>query len=138
MAMGLVGILCGLFVLLDPRWVLDFFWGGRAAPAAYEALTYTDTFLRRQAPWLLVLLLLNIPLFIAVIVQGRWSANMRRIETGLSLVTYAMIAWVVLEGPVFMTQNSDQTAKFFMVLIVAFALIDMAIKLRRSVRPAPN
>ena len=50
MAMGLAGILCGLFVLLDPRWVLDFFWDGRAAPAAYEALTYTDTFLRRQAP----------------------------------------------------------------------------------------
>ena len=56
MVMGLAGILCGLFVLLDPRWVLDFFWDGRAAPAAYEALTYTDTFLRRQAPVLLALL----------------------------------------------------------------------------------
>ena len=66
--------------LLHPRWALDFFWGGRAAPAAYQALTYTDAFLQHQAPWLLALLLFNIPVFIAVIVKGRWTATLRRIE----------------------------------------------------------
>jgi hypothetical protein len=118
--------------------LLDVFWGGRAAPAAYEALTYTDTFRQRQAPWLLGLLLLNIPLFIAVIVQGRWSAILRRIETGLALATCAAIAWTVLDGPVFMAPSSDRTAKFLMVLIVAFTLISIGIKLYRSVRPTPN
>lgn len=138
MVMGLVGILCGLFVLLDPRWLLDVFWGGRAAPAAYEALTYTDTFRQRQAPWLLVLLILNIPLFITVIVMGRWSAIMRRMEVGLSLITCAAIVWTVLDGPVFIAPDSDQTAKFFLALIVAFTLINIGIKLHRSVRPTPN
>ena len=138
MVMGLVGILCGLFVLIDPRWVLDFFWGGRAAPAAYEALTYTDTFLRRQAPWLFALLVLNIPVFLVVIMMGRWSPFMRRIETGLGLLTCAAMAWTVLGGPVFMASSSDRTAKFLIVLIIAFVLIDAAIKLHRSVRPAPN
>jgi hypothetical protein len=138
MVMGLVGILCGSFVLIDPRWVLDVFWGGRAAPAAYEALTYTDTFLRRQAPWLLVLILLNIPLLITVIVNGRWSAMMRRIELGLSLVTCAVLAWTALDGPVFMAPSSDRTAKFFLVLIVAFTLMNIGIKLYRSVRPTPS
>ena len=38
MVLGLVGIAFGIFVLIEPRWVLDFFWGGRAAPAAYAAL----------------------------------------------------------------------------------------------------
>lgn len=138
MVMGLVGILCGLFVLIDPRWVLDFFWGGRAAPAAYEALTYTDTFLRRQAPWLFALLVLNIPVFLVVIMMGRWSPFMRRIETGLGLLTCAAMAWTVLGGPVFLASSSDRTAKFLIVLIIAFVLIDAAIKLHRSVRPAPN
>lgn len=138
MVMGLVGILCGLFVLIDPRWVLDFFWGGRAAPAAYEALTYTDTFLRRQAPWLFALLVLNIPVFLVVIMMGCWPPFMRRIETGLGLLTCAAMAWTVLGGPVFMAPNSDRTAKFLIVLIIAFVLIDAAIKLHRSVRPAPN
>jgi hypothetical protein len=138
MVMGLVGILCGSFVLLDPRWVLDVFWGGRAAPAAYEALTYTETFLRRQAPWLLVLIMLNIPLLITVMVNGRWSAMMRRIELGLSLVTCAVMAWTVLDDPVFIAPSSDRTAKFFLVLIVAFTLMNIGIKLYRSVRPTPS
>lgn len=137
-AMGLVGILCGLFVLIDPRWILDVFWGGRAAPAAYEALTYTDTFLQRQAPCLLVLILLNIPIFITVLVQGRWSAILRRIEMGLGLVDCAVMAWTVLDGPVFIAPASDRTVKFFLVLIVAFVLVDIGVKLHRRVRPTPS
>ena len=136
--MALVGILCGLFVLIDPRWVLDFFWGGRAAPAAYEALTYTDTFLRRQAPWMLLLLALNIPLFATVIVKGHWSDLLRRIETGLALAICAAMAWTVVDGPVFMAPTSDQVVKFFLVLGIAFTLVDFAIKRYRHVRPAPN
>jgi hypothetical protein len=138
MVMGLIGILCGLFVLLDPRWVLDFFWGGRAAPAAYEALTYTDTFLRRQAPFLLVLLLLNIPLFITVIVRGSWSTFLRHLEMALALATCAVMVWTVVNGPIFMASSGDRTAKFLMVLIVVFSLLAIGIELYRSVRPAPS
>ncbi len=138
MVMGLAGILCGLFVLLDPRWVLDFFWDGQAAPAAYEALTYTDTFLRRQAPFLLVLLLLNIPLYITVIVRGRWSALLRRLQMGLGLADSAVMVWTVVDGPIFIAPSSDRVAKFFMVLIVVFVLIAIGIELYRSVRPAPS
>ena len=137
MVMGLVGILCGIFVLIEPRWLLDVFWGGRAAPAAYEALTYTDTFRQRQAPWLLVLLMLNIPMFITVIVKGRRPALMQRLEVGLSLVLCAVMAWTVLDGPVFLAPSSDRTVKFFLVLIVAFTLIGLGI-MHRSVRPTPN
>lgn len=138
LVMGIVGILCGVYVLIDPHWVLDVFWGGLAAPAAYEALTYTDTFRQRQAPFLFGLILLNIPLFIAVIIAGRWSVILRRIETGLSLVTCAVLAWTVLDGPAFMAQSSDRTFKFFLVLIVIFTLIVLGIELYQRVRPAPN
>ena len=138
MAMGLIGILCGLFVLLEPRWILDTFWGGQAAPAAYEALTYTETFRQRQGLWLLVLLVLNVPLFLAVLVNGRWSAILRRLEVGLGLVTCAVMTWTVLDGPVFIASHSDGTAKALLVLIVAFTLLYMGIKLRRSVRPTPS
>lgn len=138
MVMALVGILFGTYVLIDPRVVLDIVWNGRAAAVAYEALTYTDTFLQRQAPWVLALLLLNIPMFITGIVMGRWSAVMQRIETVLSLITCAVLAWTVLDGPVFMTERSDSTAKFLVALIVAFTLIYLAVKTYRSIRPMPN
>ncbi|MBM3263701.1 MAG: hypothetical protein FJY97_09805 [candidate division Zixibacteria bacterium] len=137
-AMGLVGIVFGVYILVDPHWLLDVFWGGRAAPSAYEALTYTDRVLHRQAPFLLALILLNIPLFIAIIVTGRRSVLVQRSETVLSLAMCAAIVWTVLDGPILMAPASEQTAKFFLVLIVVFTLIDVGIKLYRSVKPAPN
>jgi hypothetical protein len=138
LVMGMVGIACGLYTLVHPRWLLDFFWNGRAAPSAYAALTYADTFLQSQAPWLLALLLLNIPMFLGVIVQGRWSPLTRRIQTGLGLVTCAVMAWTIADGPVFVAPVSDRTTKFFLVLIVAFTLVDLGIKRFRRVRPTPN
>lgn len=138
LALAIAGILAGLFVLLDPRWVLDFFWDGRAAPAAYEALTYTDSFLQRQAPWLLGLLLLNVPLFLTALVKGRWPAGLRRLQTGLAWVTCAVMAWVVLDGPVFLAPSSDRTCKLLVALITAVSLLDLGLQLRRSLRPAPG
>lgn len=136
--LGMLGILCGLFVLLDPTWILDLFWGGRAAPVAYEALTYTDTFRARQAPWLLGLLLVNIPLFLAVIASGRWSVMLRRVETVLTLALCGVMAWTVVDGPVFRTTTSDQAAKSLLVLIVVATLATLGIRQYRRVRPTPD
>ena len=136
--MGLFGILLGTYVLVNPHWVLDFFWGGKAAPAAYQALTYTDGFLQRQAPVLLVLILLNIPLNLAVVMSGRRSAIVQRIEFWLSLLMCAAMVWTIADGPILMTPSGDQTAKALMAIIVAFVLIGMGVKRYRSVRPSPD
>lgn len=138
MVLGLVGMVCGALVLLDPRWVLDFFWGGRAAPAAYEALTYTESFLHRQAPWLLLLLVLEILMFAATIASDRWAGRMRRFETGSSLALCAVLAWTAVDGPIFRAQSSDGVAKLALVLIILASLAGIGIKLYRRVRPAPD
>jgi len=135
--LALFGVVLGLTALIEPRWVLDIFWGGHAAPAAYDALTYTDTFRSRQAPWLFVLLALNIPLFIAVIINGRWSPMLRRLETVHAVALCAVMGWIALAGPVFITPNADRTMKFFLVVFTALIVITLAIKIRRIVRPAP-
>jgi hypothetical protein len=138
LVMGIVGIACGLSTLVHPRWLLDFFWSGHAAPSAYVALTYADTFLQGQAPWLLALLLLNIPMLVSVIVQGCWTPLTRRLQAGLALLTCAVMAWTIADGPVFVSPASDRTTKFLLVLIVGFTLVDMGIKRYRRVRPSPN
>ncbi len=138
MALGIVGILCGVFVLIDPRWLLDLVWQGRAAPAAYEALTYAEPFRHRQAPILLGLLLLNLPLLAAVMVAGRWSPALRRMETALGLATCGAMVWTALDGPVFIAARSDSTAKFAMLVIVAITSISFAVQAFRRVRPKPD
>lgn len=136
--LGLVGMLYGVSVLLDPRWLLEVFLGGRAAPAAYEALTYTDSFRRTQAPWLLGLLLLNAPVMLAAIVKGRRSLLVRRLESGLALATCAVLAWTVLDGPVLIGEAGDRTARFLLALIVGLSLVYPGLQLFRRVRPAPG
>ena len=138
MVMGLIGIVFGLYVLAEPHWVLDVVWGGHAAPAAYQALTYTDSFLQLQGPILFALILFNIPFFIAVIVKGQHTPLLRRVETASSLVTCAVMVWVIMDGPIFMTATSDGMTKLLMLLIVIFSLIVMAIEMYRTVKPTPD
>ncbi len=135
---ALVGILCGIFLLINPRWVLDYFWGGQADPAAYAALTYTDTFRKHQAPWLLGVIMLNVPLLITVIAAGRWSDNARRFELGLALAGSAVMIWTILGGPIFVTPESDRAIKFSLILTVVFTLAGKGVKYYRQVRPAKN
>jgi hypothetical protein len=138
LVLAMVGIACGLYLLVNPTWILDVVWGGRAAPAAYEALTYVDGFRTRQGLVLFALLALYIPLLFVVIVQGRWSATVRRIELIGSLALCAAMAWTVLDGPVFLAQASDQFTKFALAVIIVMTLIGLGVKWFRSVKPAPN
>jgi len=138
MVIGLVGIVLGVFVLADPRAFLDLVFGDRGAPAAYEAFTYTDAFRQRQGLLLLVLLVLNIPLLIAAIMLGRWGPTLQRTGAALSLATCATMAWAVLDGPVLMTSASDTIVKLLMGLIIAVTLINLGVKLFRSVSSTPE
>ncbi len=138
LVMGVLGILCGVAVLIEPRWLLDVVSGGRAAAAAYEALTYAEGFRQRQGPVLLGLILLNIPLLLSVIANGRWSSRMRRLELPLALATCAAMLWSVAAGPIFITPASDQMTKFCMLLIVAAILIGYGIRWLRRVQPNPG
>jgi hypothetical protein len=138
LVLALAGIVCGLYILLDPRWVLDFFFGGHAHPSAYAALTYTDAFRQRQAPLLFGLVALEIPMFLFAIVVGRWPEKLRRVRMALAIVLCAVMAWVALDGPVLMAEGGDRMFKSLLLLIVAVTLVDVGLKLHRSVRPAPT
>jgi hypothetical protein len=137
MVLGLLGILGGSFLLVNPHWLLDTVWGGRAAPAAYAALTYTETFMQRQGPLLLALILLNVPMFLVAIVRGRHSPALRRAETPLNLVLCAVMAWTVFDGPAMMAPASDGMFKLGLVVITLSTLLGVVLKWRKRVDPMP-
>jgi hypothetical protein len=135
--LGLIGIVCGVYVLLDPTWLLDVFWNGRAAPAAYEALTYTDAFRQRQGPFVLVLLLLNVPLLIAVIAKGRWSRCCAASNSSWAWRSARRCCGRRSMDRCSSSRTADRTAKSALVAIVALSLIGMGIKQYRRVKPSP-
>lgn len=137
MVLALLGILGGTFLLVNPRWLLDTLWSGRAAPAAYEAMTYTETFMHRQGPLLVALILVNVPLLLVAIVQGRRSLALRRAELPLSLALCAVMAWTVLDGPAMMTAVSDAMFKLALGAITLATLLDKGLKWQRRVSPMP-
>ena len=85
-----------------------------------------------------MLLLLNIPLFMAAIVKGRWSPLLRRIQTALTLADVAAMVWVVVGGPVLMSPHSDGFAKLLILIIVVMTLAIMAFEWYQSVKPQPT
>lgn len=135
LALAMVGIVCGVALLMQPSWILDVVWQGRAAPAAYAALTYTETFRTQQAPWLFGLVLLNLPLLEAVMLRGRWTPLLRKLESALAIATCAAMAWVVLAGPVMMRTTSDQVFKGCLLLTLIGTLVTTAVRIHRQVRP---
>lgn len=138
LVLALAGIVCGVLVLLDPRWFLDLLLGGRVPPAVMEAFEYTEAFRSRQAPWLLGLILLNVPLLIVVIAHGRWTVPLRRAYTVLSLATCAVLAWVVLDGPMYAAPATDRTAKGVLAVLVVLSLGEIVRQWFRRVRPSPE
>lgn len=135
--LGILGILIGLSVLVEPRRLLDVLWQGRAAPAAYQALTYTESFRHQQGPWLLALLLSHVPLLLIVLIQGRWSTPVRRVHSALALLTCVVLVWAVLGGPAFEATVSDRALKLAMAATVVFTLLTFGWQWLRRVRPAP-
>lgn len=138
LAMGVIGILCGVYLLANPAWLLDVFLGGRAAPIAYEALSYTDTFRQRQAPWLFGLLLLNVPILIALIVKGRWSTTLHRLYDVHGVLLCAVAAWALFGGPIFRASASDSAIKLALLLTLVWTLILYGLRWSRGVKPRPD
>jgi hypothetical protein len=138
LAFGVLGIIAGLGILAEPRVVLDVIWGGRAAPSAYQALTYTERFRATFAPAIFVLLSLNIPLLVATIANVRRTPTLRALDIGHGVVTSAVIAWAVIDGPVMMTPESDAVARAGMLLGAAVGFVALALERWRRVTPAPT
>ena len=137
LAFGVLGVIAGLGILLEPRVVLDVVWGGRAAPAAYEALTYTERFRATFAPAIFVLLALYIPLLLATITSVRRTPMLGALDMGHGLVTSAVIAWAVIDGPVMMTPASDAVARVGMLLGATVGVVALAWERWRRVTPIP-
>ncbi|WP_440224199.1 hypothetical protein ACQQ2N_03030 [Dokdonella sp. MW10] len=136
LVLAMIGIVAGLAILAEPRLVLDLALGGRAAPEAYLALTWTDTFLQRQAFVLFLLVASSLPLFAHVLVQGHWTPRLRRVQDALALLTCAAMVWTVLDGPALATSAGDEAFKGGLVLIVIVTLAELAWRTWRMPRSA--
>ena len=124
---ALVFFVAGTVTLVFAQPLLDLVTGG-GAPGV---LTYDETFARRIAPWLLTLMVTHLVFLGVLVVKGRWTARLRRIDAALGLAICGVMTWAIVAGPVYTARAADEAAKGISALIVLVSLVGLAVTARR-------
>ena len=115
-------------------WVLVAWWSinNQATSVLARAFEFDVGFLAMRAPVVLVYWALAIAFVMLVIVEGRWRELTRRLEAGLNLACAAMLAWIVLAGPVFVQPAADSTTRGLIGLLAIVLLAQAGWRLWRG------
>jgi hypothetical protein len=121
-------------------WVLLAWWSvtNQGANAMAKVFEFDAGFLAMRAPVVLVYWGLAIALLVVVIVEGRWRALTRRLDTGLKLACAAMLAWIIAAGPVFVQASTDAPTRGALGLLAAVLLVQAGWRLWRRRMRAPE
>jgi hypothetical protein len=97
-----------------------------------QVLEFNPDFLRTRTWPILVLWLAQIVLLVVVLVKGRWTHAMRRIELAGTLAWLAVLGWLMTMDDIFVSKLTNDGAHFGLGLVIVMLLIDLGIKLYRS------
>lgn len=120
-------------------WVALAWWSVSNAGTSVlgRAFQFDAVFLAFRAPVVLIYWALAIALMMTVVVEGRWRVLTRRIEMVLNFACAAMLAWIVLAGPVFVQPQTDEATRGILGLL-AIALVLLAgwslLRARKTIR----
>ncbi|MEJ0058567.1 MAG: hypothetical protein WDM79_02790 [Terricaulis sp.] len=120
------------FAVSIPFYASIPYYIARLDEPARSTLTLDPDFVANRAPWLLVVWVAQLVLFIFVLFKGRWVAATRKIEMALNVAGAAMLAWFVLGGPMLVNPEIDGYAKLIASGITAMILAVTAIKFWRE------
>src|SRR5262249_53578079 len=122
----------GTLWLVALQWPIRMVYGDRAAPEAYDALTYDDEFLRLRGPIVLAIIVLGLAIQAILLGYGRWRPWIRQADMIYALAVCAALTWTIAAGPVFVATGTDRAFKGAAVLIILITLVDLAVRTRRD------
>lgn len=115
-------------------WVLLAWWSisNQGTSAVAKIFEFDPGFLATRALVVLVYWGVAIALLVVVIVEGRWRELTRRLDTGLKLACAAMLAWIILAGPVFVKASADLPTRSAIALLAIVLLVQAGWRLWRG------
>jgi len=72
----------------------------------------------------------HVLLHATLVVRGRWQPLTRRIDIGLTMVTCALLTWILFSGDVFQAPPTNQAMRLAIIVIVPIALVSLVRKMR--------
>jgi hypothetical protein len=97
-----------------------------------DAFALDPDFLRRRAPWVLVLWAASFGLEFAVLVAGRTGSPTRRISMAIGVCWLALLTWYLAAGPIFDAPATDGVVRLCLVGIMMVVVIDLVATIRRE------
>ncbi len=127
LAFGLAWFVIGVAVVVSLPWLVPHLPG-----ALPRVLALDPDFLRIRAWPVLPLWAASFAILACVLVQGRWSPLMRKLEIVSSAAFIALLLWWVTAGRMFQATPTDQGARGILALIVVIMLVDLGVRLHRG------
>lgn len=107
-------------------------WIAKAMPGPLpQIFAFDPTFLHVRAPFAVLLWAGWFAVWLTVLLKGRWSPSMRRLETVFSLAFVALMVWWIAVGDIFQAEPTDQGAKGALALVVAILVASLLYQLFR-------
>lgn len=126
MMLGLCGFALGVSVLVCLPWATD------ALPGPLQQAFRLDAAFLHQRAWPVLLLWpASFAVRMMVLVQGRWSLLMRRLDTALSLLFLAVMIWWLAAGDIFLAKPTDDVTKAALGFVTVVVVVELALRLYR-------
>ncbi len=88
----------------------------------------------RFVPWLSLLWGAGIVLNSFVLIRGRWQPLSRWLQIGLEILTLALLAWMLIGGPLLSWTALEPVATLVISIVLAVAAIDVVVQIFRQIR----
>ena len=128
-AFGAIAALAGGAVLISSPWLMP-----ALLPAVGSAFAFNPNFLPVGGALVGGLWLLNAMLFAVVFSDGHWRTTTRNLDIALNVLWLVVMAWLVIGPQIFLRSTTDQTAKFWIAVVLAIVAVSMVPKIRRAMR----
>ncbi|MBK6874546.1 MAG: hypothetical protein IPJ14_21170 [Kineosporiaceae bacterium] len=136
MVLALTFWVVGATILIALPW-LDTWAPGLPQPVL-EAFAFTPDFLRERAPWVLLLWAIDFGLYAAVLRDGRWNRQTRRLALATNLGWLVLLSWWLFAGRIFRAEAAEDTVRFGLLVVVVIVVVDVVATTRRhltAIRP---
>ncbi|HLY78101.1 MAG TPA: hypothetical protein VKQ70_01920, partial [Caulobacteraceae bacterium] len=126
LSLGLAAWLVGAGVLFALAWV-----AAHGPPTLARVFALEPAFLRWKAPWLGPIWAVQLPLYLAVVWQGRWRPLTRRLNLACNLAICLLCGWWAA-SPIFVAPTTDGLPRAILAAIAIGGLISASFDLRRE------
>ena len=127
MIAGLVGFAIAMTFMIALPWLV-----GLLPPHLERAFAFEPDFLQARAWPVVILWLGSFATLSLVLRNGRQTTLTRRLDLGTSLGFVALMVWWMSAGNIFVEKATNDGARGGLALVIAFIVIDIAVKLYRG------